>query len=148
MSAYEVPLDHIGFLVNLGEQFDLWTELFEIPDPRGRVACELIEANRLSVAARYREVATPVTETPKFRTLPVPLDRPIDIARALRWIACYRYQCGDSPGWPDHAAHHYIDAMIHLLAIRLVAMFETSWDYDGPLLTLSASGPTGWVASA
>ena len=45
--------DHIGFLVNLGEQFGLWSEPSPLADPRSLVTLELINENLRSVAWRY-----------------------------------------------------------------------------------------------
>ena len=64
MSAYEVSLDHIGYLVNLGHQLQIrgvtigdnyQTLYLDDEHDRAYVANELIAQNRTSVAHRYRQ---------------------------------------------------------------------------------------------
>lgn len=151
MSAYEVSLDHIGFLVNLGHQLGLrgvlvgdnYQSLYlDDEHDRGYVASKLIAQNRVSVAHRYRTEPLPVLEAPKFRGAWTPMRNLAEFAQALQWVFCYRYQSCEDPGWPATFACHYTDRLRVDLESRIIGCFTTTWDYDGAGLVINTATVT------
>ena len=145
MSAYVLSWDHIGVLVNLGQQLDIRgvqvgdlgyqsLALYDEHD-RSYVAAELMAQNRTSVAYRYREQVIPVTDVPEIRSPHGPMRNLAELAQALQWVACYRYQSCEDPRWPSTFAYHYTERLRTELDRRIISCFATSWDYDGSALT-------------
>ena len=145
MSAYVLSWDHIGFLVNLGQQLeirgvqvgDLGYQSLALYDEHDRsyVAAELMAQCRTSVAYRYREQVIPVTDVPEIRSPQTQMRNLAEFAQALQWVACYRYQSCEDPVWPTTFACHYIERLRTELDRRIIACFATTWDYDGCALT-------------
>ena len=140
MSAYEVSLDHIGYLVNLGHQLqirgvtigDAYQTLYlDDEHDRAYVANELIAQNRTSVAYRYREQPVPVIGNPTFRGAWTSMTNLAEFAQALQWVACYSYQSCEDPGWPTTFAWAYTERLRNELIAKVIACFATTWDYDG-----------------
>ena len=143
MSAYEVSLDHIGFLVNLGHVLAVRGvamsgnyQRLNLDDEHDRayVANELIAQNRTSVGFRYRDVVVPVIGNPRFRFSTL---RPVNLAQlaqALQWVRCYQYQSCEDPAWNSTFAYHFTERLRHEIDCRIVSCFATSWDYDGEAL--------------
>ncbi len=138
MSVYEVSADHIGFLVNLGQQLGVSlvphngqlkaVALHTIVD-RAFVAASLKVQNRASV--------TFAGQPAKQFTIPVPLQRSVrlvtatDLCQALQWVNCYRYQSCEGPEWNGSFALAFTDRLITELVAKLISMHSTSWEYDG-----------------
>ena len=148
MSAYEISLDHIGFLVNLGHLLGVrgvavnggYQSLY-LDDERDRayVANELIAQNRTSVGFRYSEVVVPVIGSRVFRFSTL---RPVNLAQlaqALQWVRCYQYQSCEDPPWTSTFAYHYTERLRHELDTLIISCFATSWDYDGIGLVVAPS---------
>ena len=145
MSAYVLSWDHIGFLVNLGQQLeirgvqvgDLGYQSLALYNEHDRsyVTAELMAQNRTSVAYSYREQVIPVTDVPEIRSPQCPMRNLAEFAQALQWVACYRYQSCEDPGWPTTFAYHYTERLRTELDRRIISCFATTWDYDGATLT-------------
>ena len=143
MSCYVVGLDHIGFLVNLGDELGVRSlchgganrclELDEGPD-RVFVACALIVENRASVAHRYGIEPAELVAPQTFRRVPILLSGLREIAQALQWVGCYRYQSCEHPEWRSSFAAAYTERLTAELIRRVIDSFPTTWDYDGPCL--------------
>jgi hypothetical protein len=145
MSAYVLSWDHIGFLVNLGQQLDLRgvhvgdigyqsLALYDEHDRR-YVAAELMAQCRTSVAHRYCEQVTPVTDVPEIHSPRTPMRNLAELAQALEWVRCYQYQSCEDPGWRTTFAYHYTERLRTGLETRIIACFATTWNYDGAPLT-------------
>ncbi len=135
MSAYEVSLDHVGYLLNLGHELGVGSihhrgskrclQLDEGPD-RGFVASALIAENRASVAYRYRTAPVVASAPPTFRCVPVLLTGLAEIAQALQWVGCYRYQSCEHPEWRSSFAAAYTERLTAELIRRVIDSFPTT----------------------
>ena len=144
VSAYIVTWDHIGFLVNLGQQLDLrgvtvtggyQTLALHDEHDRNYVAAELMAQCRTSVAYRYNEPVNPASNIPTFRGPRSQMRNLAELAQALKWVFCYRYQSCEDPGWPTTFAYHYTERLRVELENRIINCYATTWDYDdGPLV--------------
>ena len=142
MSAYVLSWDHIGVLVKLGQQLQLrgvqhddrgyQTLCLSDEHDRSYVAAELMAQCRTSVAYRYREQPVPVTNVPVIRSPPTPLVNLAELAQALQWVFCYRYQSCEDPAWPTTFAYPYTERLRVDIETRIIKCFATTWDYDGP----------------
>ena len=151
MSAYVLSWDHIGFLVNLGQQLDIRgvqvgdlgyqsLALYDEHD-RNYVAAELMAQCRTSVAYRYREQVIPVTDVPEIRCPHLPMRNLAELAQAAQWVRCYRYQSCEDPGWTATFAFHYTERLRTEIETRIISCFATTWDYDGAPLVRPPSSP-------
>ena len=142
MSAYVLSWDHIGFLVKLGQQLEIRgvqvgtlgyqsLALYDEHDRSSYVAAELMAQCRTSVAYRYREHVIPITDVPEIRSPQCPMRNLAEFAQALQWVACYRYQSCEDPGWPKTFAWAYTERVRNELIAKVIACFATTWDYDG-----------------
>ncbi len=144
MSCFILTNDHIGYLVNLGQQLDIRgvtvgenyqsVALYDEHDRR-YVTAELLAANRTSVATRYNEQVDPVTDVPTIGNPTMPLVNLAQFAQALQWVRCYQYQSCEDPNWNTTFAYHYTQRLIAELQSKIIACFATTWTYDGPRLT-------------
>ncbi len=144
MSAFILPNDHIGYLVNLGQQLHIRgvsigdnyqsLALYDEHDRR-YVTAELLAANRTSVATRYNEPASPVADVPEVRNPHLSFNNLAQFAQALQWVRCYQYQSCEDPNWNTTFAYHYTQRLITELQSKIIDCFATSWVYDGPALT-------------
>jgi hypothetical protein len=144
VSSFIVDIDHVGYLVNLGQQLDIrgvtigdtyqTLALYDEHDRR-YVTAELIAANRTSVATRYNEPVNPVGDVPEIRSPRMAFNNLAQFAQALQWVRCYQYQSCDDPNWTTTFAYHYTQRLITELQSKIIACFATSWVYDGPALT-------------
>jgi 5'-3' exonuclease len=146
MSSFILPLDHIGYLVNLGYQLDIHTvynehsnvaQRLNLDDETDRryVTSELMAANNTSVHARYGDQLRHVTDVPEVRLPQVAFNNLAQFAQALQWVRCYQYQSCDDPNWTTTFAYNYTQRLITELQSKIIACFATSWVYDGPALT-------------
>ena len=149
MSAYEVSLDHIGVLVNLGSELRiraLWhaesVRHLDLDDEKDRsaVARALIAQNHTSVLHREGVGGDAPVSVPPFRRIPVPVASLADLAQALQWVGCYRYQSCEDPGWRSSFASSYTDRLTAELVRRVIGAFPTTWDYEGPALACPTLG--------
>ena len=144
MSAFILPNDHIGYLLNLGYQLDIRgisigdtyqsLALYDEHDRR-YVTAELLAANRTSVATRYSEQVDPVADIPEVRLPRVTFNNLAQFAQALQWVRCYQYQSCEDPNWTTTFAYHYTQRLLAELQSKIIECFATSWVYDGPALT-------------
>jgi hypothetical protein len=75
------------------------------------------------------------TEFPVRPIEHLPLVELIDIVQALQWVRCYRYQSCEAPNWTTTFAYHYTHRLQSELISKIVAHFETQWDFPCPSLT-------------
>ena len=144
MSAFILPNDHIGYLLNLGYHLGIRgisigdayqsLALYDEHDRR-YVTAELLAANRTSVATRYSEQVDPATEIPEVRLPRVTFNNLAQFAQALQWVRCYQYQSCEDPSWTTTFAYHYTQRLLAELQSKIIECFATSWVYDGPALT-------------
>ena len=144
MSAFILPTDHIGYLLNLGYQLNIrgisigdTYQSLAIYDEHDRryVTAELLAANRTSVATRYSEQVDPATDIPEVRLPRVTFNNLAQFAQALQWVRCYQYQSCEDPNWTTTFAYHYTQRLLTELQSKIIECFATSWVYDGPALT-------------
>ena len=142
MSTYEVSLDHIGYLVNLGYQLGLRGVMvgglyqplgLDNDDDRTRVVKQLVRQNQLSVGYRFNGLPSPPDVEP-FRCVYRPLAKIEELAQALQWVSCYRYQSSETPDWPSTFAYAFTSRLTAELVRKFIAHFETAWDYNGERL--------------
>jgi hypothetical protein len=143
MSAFVLTWDHIGYLVNLGQQLDVrglssqnGYEPLNLEDEgcRKMVACELMTANQQSVASRYGHAAPTSLDQPHIAPPLTLLITLAQYAQALQWVLCYRYQSCEDATWTTTFAYHYTEALRSELESRIIACFDVTWTYEGPAL--------------
>ena len=146
MSAYELPIDHLAALVNIGHQLDIrnvysehsnLTQRLALHDEGDRtyVLTELVCQMTTSVAYRYSEKAPLIGEVPEVRMTLIPLETIADLAQAIQWVRCYQYQSCEDPKWRTTFAHHYTNTLMQELITKIISAYTTSWTYNGPALT-------------
>ena len=146
MSAYELPIDHLAALVNIGHQLDIrnvysehsnLTQRLALDDEGDRtyVLTELVCQMTTSVAYRYSEKAPLISEVPSVKLTRIPLDTIADLAQAIQWVRCYQYQSCEDPKWRTTFAHHYTNTLLQELITKIISAHTTSWTYNGPALT-------------
>jgi hypothetical protein len=131
MSSFLFPIDHIGYLVNLGFALDVNAVVtparyqplsLSDADDRRYVACELIRANRASVGAPL--AASEIREFPCGAIAPALLS---EFVQALQWVRCYQYQSSEAPTWIESFAHAFTERLRDELEVRIISCFRTSW---------------------
>ena len=146
MSAYELPIDHLAALVNIGHQLDIrnvysdhsnLTQRLALHDEGDRtyVLTELVCQMTTSVAYRYSEKAPLISEVPSVKLTRIPLDTIADLAQAIQWVRCYQYQSCEDPKWRTTFAHYYTNTLLQELITKIISAHTTSWTYNGPALT-------------
>ena len=146
MSAYELPIDHLAALVNIGHQLEIrnvysehsnLTQRLALHDEGDRtyVLTELVCQMTTSVAYRYSERAPLISEVPEIKLTRIPLETIADLAQAIQWVRCYQYQSCEDPKWRTTFAHHYTNTLLQELVTKIISAHTTSWTYNGPALT-------------
>jgi hypothetical protein len=142
MSCYRLPSEHLKYLIDLGAHLGV----------EGIVCAgsyrPICHQDPVDVVFIFDELAatnnTSVGLDPADREFPV---RPIrdlllgglsDIVQALQWVRCYRYQSCETANWTTTFAYHYTHRLQSELISRIIAHFETQWDYPCPSLTEAA----------
>jgi hypothetical protein len=142
MSCYILPNDHIAYLVNLGAHLEIGGVVYDgrykplsfaLAADRAFVTAELMATNRAS--AGYQPLAAGVCLATSCAVRLVEL---VDLVQALQWVRCYRYQSCEAPDWNTTFAYQYTNRLQTELVSRIIARFDTSWEYNGPELTKCA----------
>ena len=144
MSCYLLPSDHLSFLVDLGAHLGIEGVVcagsyrpicHRDPFDVAFIFDELASANWASVGND--------PPRPDFPARPIqhlPLAQLIDVVQALQWVRCYRYQSSEAPNWTTTFAYHYTHRLQSELISKIIAHFETQWDYPCATLTKVAGG--------
>jgi hypothetical protein len=142
MSCYRLPSEHLSHLIDLGAHLGV-----------EGVICAgsyrpICHQDPVDVRFIFDELAatncTSAGLDPADREFPVPPIRDLllvelnDIVQALQWVRCYRYQSCEAPNWTTTFAHQYTRRLQSELISRIIARFETQWDYPCPSLTTAA----------
>jgi hypothetical protein len=142
MSCYILPSEHLSYLIDLGAHLGV----------EGIVCAgsyrPICHQDPVDVVFIFDELAatncSSAGHDPTDREFSV---RPIrdlllvelyDIVQALQWVRCYRYQSCETPNWITTFAYHYTHRLQSELVSRIIAHFETQWDYPCPSLTTAA----------
>jgi hypothetical protein len=140
MSCFLLPIDHIHCLVDLGSALEINTVYNEHNNMSHRLDystedCQFIaqhptETNKASVEARYHRDFSPATLYQRHPKQ-IPVTTVPELAQAIQWVRCYRYQACEALDWNATFANHYTQRLHEELVSRIVAKTQTSWVYDG-----------------
>jgi hypothetical protein len=145
MSCYILPSDHLSYLVDLGARLGVEGIVYAgsyrpicHQDPVDVVFIfdELAATNWAS--AGHAPADSFVREFPDRPIDHLALVDLIDIVQALQWVRCYRYQSCETTNWTTTFAYHYTRRLQSELISRIIAHFETQWDFPCPRLTKAA----------
>jgi hypothetical protein len=147
MSSFILPLDHIGYLVNLGYQLEIRSVYDEHcnlaqrlnlagSNDRRFVTGELLAANIASILARNGSQHREVSDVPKIAFPELPFTDLNQFVQALQWIRCYQYQSCNAPNWTTTFAYQYTQGLRTELETKIIGCFATSWLYNGASLSL------------
>jgi hypothetical protein len=134
MSSFLLPMEHIGYLVNLGFALDVTAVVtsagyrplsFDDVDDRRYVAYELINANRASAGEpdAFDEIEDLACRVRAMDSLS-------EFVQALQWVRCYQYQSSDSSTWTDSFACSFTERLRDELEVRIISCFQTTWVYE------------------
>ena len=133
MSCYLLPSEHLSYLVDLGAHFGVegivcGGEYRPIchhdPVDVAFIFDELAAANRASAGSEPFVDEFPVRPIAYLELVELG-----EVVQALQWVRCYRYQSCDSPNWTTTFAYHYTYRLQSELIARIIARFETQWDF-------------------
>jgi hypothetical protein len=142
MSCYLLPSEHLSYLIDLGAHLGVEGIVcaatyrpicHQDPVDVRFIFDELAATNCTSAGLDPADGGFPVRPIDHLALVDV-----IDIVQALQWVRCYRYQSCETANWTTTFAYHYTRRLQSELVSRIIAHFETQWDFPGPSLTTAA----------
>jgi hypothetical protein len=124
MSAFQVPAEHLNYLVNACQLWNVFPARRHTPEQLGAL---LSETNAEAMTARYPKHGPFAPVPHEFTIVPKRKLTPVQVLKAAK---CYEYQAMELTEWRTSSAKEIIDYLIDAATSRLPGYEAAAWTIE------------------